>query len=220
MKTPIIKVILSDDHKLFRDGIKSLLKSERDIQVIAEVSDGNEVMKVIESITPDIVITDISMPGMNGIDLTKTISEKYPAIHVLIISMHLNESYILESVKSGARGYLPKDSNPQELIKALRVIHGGGTYFNQEITSIAMSGFAEKSKQHDKQKQLLEHLTEREIEIIRLVAEGMMNKEISDYLSISIRTVDNHKSNILRKLNLKTSIDIVKYAIKHDIISM
>jgi len=220
MKTSPIKVILSDDHKLFRDGIKSLLRSENDIQVIAEVSDGDEVIKIIKDNIPDIVITDISMPRMNGIELTRMLSEKYPSVHVLIISMHLNESYILESVKSGARGYLPKDSNPQELIKAIRIIHAGGTYFNQEITGIAMSGFAEKSKQNDKKKQLLEHLTEREIEIIRLVAEGMMNKEISDYLSISIRTVDNHKSNILRKLNLKTSIDIVKYAIKHEIIRM
>lgn len=219
-KNSSIKVILSDDHKLFRDGIKSLLKSENDIQVIAEVSQSEELLAILPDLMPDIVITDISMPGINGIELTKLLTEKYPAVHVLILSMHLDESYILDGVKYGARGYLPKDTNPQELIRAIRMIHSGGTYFSQEITSIALNSYVEKNRQKEKIAELQEHLTEREIEIIRLVAEGMMNKEISDKLRISIRTVDNHKANIMRKLNLKSSIDIVKYAIKHDIIKL
>jgi DNA-binding NarL/FixJ family response regulator len=215
-----MKIILVDDHKLVRDGIKSLLKSEKEIQIIGEVSGGRELIELVQDKMPDIVITDISMPDMNGIELTRYLSENYPSIHVLILSMHLDENYIIDCVKLGARGYLPKDINPQELIKAIHLIHAGGTYFSHEISKIGFNSYIEKARQSDKKAALLEHLTEREIEIIQLVAEGLMNKEISDQLNISIRTVDNHKSNILRKLNLKSSIDIVKYAIKNEIIKL
>jgi DNA-binding NarL/FixJ family response regulator len=220
MKTSPIKIILVDDHTLFRDGIKSLLKSEPDIRIIAELADGNELLKVIKGLDPDMIISDISMHGMNGIELTRIMTESFPGVHVLILSMHLEENYIVDCVRLGARGYLPKDIPPRELVKAIREIYAGGTYFSHEISNIGFKSYIRHTKMEEKKARLLENLTEREIEIIRLVTEGLMNKEISDRLNISVRTVDNHKSNIMKKLDLKSSVDIVKYAIKNEIVQL
>ena len=215
-----INIILADDHQLFRDGIKSLLSKEEDIEIIAEVSCGDELLEILNTKKPNIVISDISMPNKNGIEITKILTEKYPSVKVLILSMYINKEYIIDALDAGAKGYLPKDTNREELLEAIKRIALGKEYYSKDVAHIALKTYIEKSKQKSESNSMQNILTQREIEIIKLVAEGYMNKEISDILNISTRTVDNHKSHILQKLNLKSSIDIVKYAIKNELIKL
>lgn len=215
-----IKIILADDHKLFRDGIKSLLSTVKDIEIVGEVSSGNELLKLLEEIKPNVVITDISMPDLSGIEATKIITEKLSNVYVLILSMHISEEYILDSIKAGAKGYLSKDINREELIIAIHNIANGEGYYNKEVSEILLKSYVKQTKIKSKNTSHKAHLTNRELEIVKLVAEGFMSKEISDILNISIRTVDSHKSKIFQKLKLKSSIDIVKYAIKNEIIEI
>lgn len=217
MKT--INVILVDDHTLFRDGIKSILDEEKEINVIDEAADGNTLCEKLKYQSPDVVITDISLPDISGIELTKKITKNYPELKVLMLSMHNNEEFILSSLKAGANGYLSKDIKRSELLDAIHSIMEGKIYFNKEISQTIINNYREDdhagsgSKLHNK-------LTEREIEVLKLVGEGLINKEIADKLFISIRTVDAHKNHIMHKLDLKSSVDMVKYAIKNKLIDL
>ena len=216
----IIKILLADDHLLFRDGIKSLLNDIDNIEIIEEVANGKELLKKLETSSPDIIIVDISMPLMSGIEATRIITEEYPAIKVLILSMHNDEEFILDSIKSGAKGYLPKDTGRDELLKAIYSISNGEEYYNKDISDTILKAIIKKTKSGSKLINKIPTLTNREIEIIKLVAEGFLNKEIADKLCISIRTVDSHKNNIMQKLKLNSTVDLVKYAIRNNLIEL
>lgn len=207
-----IKIILVDDHQMFRDGVKSVLAEEENIEIIGEVGTAKDLYNLLKSNSPDLIITDISMPDISGIEIAKYVSENYPKIKILILSMHSNEEFITKALSVGANGYLPKDTSMSELLEAIRVIYKGDNYFNKNISDTILRSIINKSKQesHDKIT-----LTNREKEVIKLVVEGLTNKEIADKLFISIRTVDSHKNNIMQKLNLKSSVELVKYAIKN-----
>jgi DNA-binding NarL/FixJ family response regulator len=211
-----IKIVLVDDHKMFRDGIKSILDDQDNIQVIGEVGNGEELFELLKDRTPDIVVTDISMPGTSGIDITRTLVEKFPGIRILILSMHKNEEFITNALTAGADGYLPKDTSISELLEAIDIISRGQTYFNRDISDTILKSLINRSKT---KKENAEHvsLTPRELEIINLVVDGLSNKEIAEELFISIRTVDSHKNNIMHKLNLKSTVDLVKYAIRNNL---
>ncbi len=216
-----IKIIIADDHKLFRDGIKSLLTSEKDFQVIADVSNGEELLQVLKALSPDIIITDISMPLLSGIEATRFIAENYPDIPVLILSMYNSDDFIMDAIRSGAKGYLPKDVSPTELVEAIRAISGGVEFFSSTISQKAFRMFLTQNRvKSGLSSNKLPVLTDREIEIVKLVAEGFLNKEVAEKLNISIRTVDTHKTHIMQKLKLKSTIDMVKYAIRHDLIKI
>ena len=215
-----IKVVLADDHRLFRDGIKSLLTSTPNIEIVGEVSTGKDLVILLQKLKTDIVFTDISMPDMSGIEATKIISEKHSDVSVIILSMHINEEYILDSIKAGAKGYLHKDTNRDELLEAISNVFKGEEYYNKDIREIIFKSYVNQTKLKSRNVNKKTKLTEREFEIIKLIAEGFLNKEISDKLNISIRTVDTHKSNIFHKLKLRSSIDIVKYAIKNGIVKI
>lgn len=215
-----IKIILADDHRLFREGIKSLLSSAENIEIVGEVSTGKDLICLLENLKADIIFTDISMPDLSGIEATKIISEKYPLINIIILSMYINEEYIIDAIKAGAKGYLHKDTSREELLTAISHVMNGEEYYNKDISDIVFKSYVNKTKIKSRIVNTKTKLTEREFEIIKLVAEGYMNKEISDKLNISIRTVDTHKSNIFQKLKLKSSIDIVKYAIKNGIVKI
>jgi DNA-binding NarL/FixJ family response regulator len=208
-----IKIILVDDHQMFRDGIKSVLSDESNIEIVGEVGNGKDLYKLLESTKPDIIIADISMPEISGIEVATYISENYADIKILILSMHSSEEFITKALNAGANGYLPKDTSMNELLEAIKTIHKGENYFNKDISNTILKSIINKSKE-DKDKKL----TNREKEIISLVVEGLTNKEIADQLSISIRTVDSHKNNIMQKLNLKSSVELVKYAIKNNLV--
>lgn len=215
-----IKIILADDHRLFRDGVRSILSNQDHVEIIHEVSSGVELIESIKTHPCDIVISDISMPEINGIEAAQWIYDNKPEINVLILSMHINEAYIHKSMKAGVKGYLPKDVSKEELLLAIQTIYEGKEYFGQEISDLIFKSYVKETKMEAQGISAKVELTNRELEIVKLVAEGLLNKEISDQLKISIRTVDTHKANIIQKLKLKSSIDIVKYAIKNGIIEL
>ena len=210
-----VKIVLVDDHQMFRDGVKSVLSDEENMEVIGEVGNGKDLYELLNLKSPDLIITDISMPDISGIEVTKFLSENYPKVKILILSMHSNEEFITKALSAGANGYLPKDTSMSELLEAINAIYKGDNYFNKEISDTILKSIINKSKLGQGNNPKNETLTKREKEIVSLVVDGLTNKEIADKLFISVRTVDSHKNNIMQKLNLKSSVELVKYAIKN-----
>jgi len=214
-----IKIILADDHRIFRDGIKSLLSENERINIISEASNGDELLVLLKSLKPDIIIADITMPGLSGIEITKQIKMLYPEIHVMILSMHTNEEFVLNAINAGARSYLPKDTSKEELMEAVNVLYEGGEYYSKSISDNFLKSFIKKQKVDQSLKEN-DDLTQREIEILKLAASGISNKDIADKLFISIKTVDAHKNHIMVKLKLKNTAEMVLYAVKNKIIDI
>ncbi|MEI7896658.1 MAG: response regulator transcription factor [bacterium] len=216
-----IRIFLVDDHQLVRDGIKALLISADDLSILGEASSGKECFEKIALEPPDILILDISLPDTNGIEITKRITAEYPDTRVLILSMYTNEDFIFNSVKAGARGYLPKNTSREELLSAIHAIYEGEEFFADSISRIMLKSYVRKANEDDMapQKGPIQ-LTTREIEILKLFAEGFINKEISDQLDISIRTVETHKNHIMKKLELKSTVELIKYAIRNKIVEI
>jgi DNA-binding NarL/FixJ family response regulator len=216
-----IKIFLVDDHQLVRDGIKALLSGISDIIITGEASSGNELLEKIEGSMPDVLLMDISLPDISGIELTRQFNIKYPRIKVLILSMYTNEDFIFNALKAGARGYLPKNTSRQELLDAIYAVNLGQEYFGASISKIILKSYVRHaSEQTTPIQDLQDLLSAREIEILKLYAEGCNNKEISGKLDISIRTVESHKNHIVKKLGLKSTVDMVKFAIKNNIIKI
>jgi DNA-binding NarL/FixJ family response regulator len=216
-----IRIFLVDDHQLVRDGIKALLISSGEISILGEASTGRECFEKISKEQPDILILDISLPDTTGIEITRKVSELYPGMRVLILSMYTDEDFIFNSVKAGARGYLPKNTSREELLEAIRTIYDGEEFFADSISKIMLRSYVRKAKEEDPSTHWgSATLTGREIEILRLFAEGYINKEISDRLDISIRTVETHKNHIMKKLELKSGVDLIKYAIRNKIVEI
>ncbi len=209
MKT--IKVVLADDHVLVRDGIKSLLESQEDILVIDEASNGKEALEVTRKQLPDILIVDIRMPEMNGIEVVKKLKGSHPDIKTLVLSMHDSEEYVVQSIQAGADGYLLKGSSKEEFLKALYTIAAGTKYFSGDISSIIIKNFVSglPSKSVKKQSTGEDYnITKREKQILKLVLLGKSNKEISEELNISIRTAEVHRFNVMKKLQVKNQIEL------------
>lgn len=215
-----IRIILADDHQLFREGINSLLADAEHIEVVAAVSSGSELIERLQNQHADVAIVDVAMGDMNGIEATRIITDKFPQVKVLILSMHNNQEFIQNAIQAGARGYLPKDTDKDVLLKAIHDIFKGHMYFDPHISGLLFNSLIHSNESKKVSESKLDLLTPRELEIVQLVAEGYINKEIADKLQISIRTVDSHKNNIINKLKLKTSVDIVKFAIKHGLVKL
>ena len=215
-----IKVLLVDDHQIVRDGIKSILTDEQDIILAGSVCNAKEALTFIETNLPDVVIADLSMPNISGIELTEIITAKYTSVKVLILSMFNNEEYIVKAIQAGAKGYLPKqDSTTEILLEAIRTIHNGDDFFSPSISKIVMKSFVNnlKGSKTNKTSEKIQ-LTSREKEILKLYVEGFTNAEISDKLNLSIHTVKTHKNNIMQKYNFKSTVEMIKYAIKNKIV--
>ena len=215
-----IKVLLVDDHQIVRDGIKSILTDEQDILLTGSVGNAKEALAFIETNLPDVVIADLSMPNISGIELTEIITAKYASVKVLILSMFNNEEYIVNAIRAGAKGYLPKqDSTTEILLEAIRTIHKGDDFFSPSISKIVMKSFVNnlKGSKTNKTAEKIQ-LTSREKEILKLYVEGFTNTEISDKLNLSIHTVKTHKNNIMQKYNFKSTVEMIKYAIKNKIV--
>jgi two-component system response regulator NreC len=216
-----IRIFLVDDHQLVRDGIKALLISDDTIEILGEASSGQECFVKIAGSPPDILLLDISLPDTNGIEITRKVTESYPSTRVLILSMYTNEDFIFNAVKAGARGYLPKNTSREELLTAIHTIHNGEEFFADTISRIMLKSYVRRAKEDDAAAQGGPvPLTTREIEILKLFAEGFINKEISDRLDISIRTVETHKNHIMKKLELKSTVELIKYAIRNKIVEI
>lgn len=214
-----IKIILVDDHRIFRDGLKSLLSEVDFIDVIGEASGGKELLEILKTLKPDLLIVDISMKDMSGIEVSKHIVAIYPEIKIMILSMHTNEEFVINAVKAGVNGYLSKDASKEELLEAIKIINQGGECYSKLVSDSFLKSYVKKYKtEHN----LLENktLTQRELEILKLASGGLSNKEIADKLFISIKTVDCHKNNIVQKLKLKNTAEMVLYAVKNKIIEV
>lgn len=221
MKAPEkIKVLLCDDHKLIRDGIESMLLNTEDIEVIGSVPSGEEAVNEVRQNRPDLILMDIMMGGMTGIEATRWIKEFDPTVKIILVTMEISKEYVSAGIKSGVDGYLPKDIDKETLLEAIRTVSTGGRFFNDAIMKLVFEDFYSHEKLKSPDKKLPNELTKREFEILRLVASGKTNKELAEELFISIKTVETHKTHILEKLGLKNTTELVKYAIKNNIISI
>ena len=216
-----IGIFLVDDHQIVRDGIKALLHDAPEIVISGEASNGKELFERVSSSNTDIILMDISIPDISGIELTKQISETYPEIKVLILSMYTQEDFITNAIAAGAKGYLPKNTTRHELLNAITKIHEGNEYYSDTISKIILKNYisnVRKSKEPETEKNKEETvISSREKQILQMVIEGLSNQDIADKLFISIRTVESHKNHIMQKLGIKSMIELIKYAIRNNI---
>ncbi len=209
-----ITILLADDHDVVRRGMKMLLEDEEGIEVIGEASDGLEAIEKVKIMMPNVVILDLTMPKMNGIEAAKVISEEYPGVKILIFSMHHNKEYIIKSVENGANGYLLKDTNKEELLRAIKVVSEGRKYFPPEISEVIINELlAKTSGTQEETRPIFEKITPKEKQILGMIVQGFNSREMADKLFLSIRTVDNHRANMMKKVKAKNTADLVKMAI-------
>jgi DNA-binding NarL/FixJ family response regulator len=213
MKT--IHLALVDDHQIVRDGIKALLEGASNIKVVAEAETAAEILNKIPNANPHILLVDISLPEMSGIELTKIVSRDFPEIKVIVLSMHTTQDFVFNAIKAGAKGYLHKSITQSELKEAIEQVFSGKDYFSKDISEIILKSYLNQVKNPERASDQHEQkLTPREMEILKMVAEGYSNQLIADKLFISVRTVESHKNHIMQKLELTTTVDLVKYALK------
>jgi DNA-binding NarL/FixJ family response regulator len=216
------RVLIVDDHRLLRDGLAALLGQAEDIQVVGSVPSGEEAISIFPSLKPDIILMDIMMGGMTGIEATRWIKEQDSQVKVILISSEIKKELVTAGIQCGIDGYLPKDVDLSTLREAIRTVKNGGRYFNEAITNLVFEDFYQKKKLTNTNGKvtLPNDLTKREQEVLALVASGKSNQEVADDLFISIKTVDTHKNHILDKLGLKNTAELVRYAIKNKLISL
>lgn len=211
-----VNVMIADDHSMIREGLKQLLELEGDFQVIAEACDGVDCIKKLESISPDVLLLDINMPNMNGLEVLKKLKEKRIKVKVLVLTVHNEVEYLLKAVDIGVNGYLLKDSESSELKKAILTVVGGEDYIQPSLIPILNAKMIDRDKDSEK----IENLTKRELEVLKLLAFGMYNKEVAERLGISERTVKNHVSNIFKKISVTDRTQAAVFAIRNNLISV
>ncbi len=212
-----IQVLLADDHLVVRKGLRAILERQSGMEVVAEAADGREAVALSESLSPDVVIMDITMPHLNGIDATAQIVKRNSKIGVVILSVHSDETYILRALNSGAKGYLLKDSAETDLVKAVDTVALGKPFFSPSIAEALLEDYMRFLHQRNLEDSY-DLLTDREKEILQLLAEGKANKEIASILNLSVYTVETHRSNLMQKLGLHNTAEIVLYAVRKKII--
>jgi two-component system, NarL family, response regulator NreC len=209
-------VVLADDHAIVRHGLRVLLETEPDLHLAGEADDGLEAVRLVERLKPDILIVDLMMPGLNGLDVTKHVLKISPQTRVVILSMHANEAYVLEALRKGALGYVLKDSQITDLVQATREAAAGRRFLSPPLSERAIEVYIKKAEASELDE--YETLTTRERQVLHLVAEGYTNSQIASQLFISPRTVELHRANLMHKLNLKKQIELIRYAIRRGII--
>lgn len=207
-----IKVLIADDHVMVRQGFIVLLNAQPDIEVIGEAADGNEMVEQAESLHPDVVLADISMPNLNGIEATKVIHQRNPEMPVVMVTVHTSSSYVVRALRSGARGYVVKNDDFQHVVQAIKAVSEGQRYLSSQVSEQIIDAVVSGTSQDFT---MDERISIREREILQLIAEGNSNSQIAKKLVISARTVETHRTNIMRKLELTSQIDILRYAIQH-----
>jgi DNA-binding NarL/FixJ family response regulator len=213
-----IRILLADDHTVVRKGLRLLLESQPDFTVVADAADGRETVALAEEHMPDVVVMDVAMPILNGIEAARQISARLPQMAIVFLSMHCDEGYVLKALKSGARGYLLKDSAEYDLINAVKAVKEGKAFFSPAISKMLVEDYMRQM--HDREvEDSYELLTTREREILQLLAEGRNNKDVASILNLSLYTVETHRSNIFQKLNLHSAAELILYAIRKGVIS-
>jgi two-component system response regulator NreC len=213
-----IRILLADDHIIIRSGLRLLLEQQPDFKVVAEAGDGREAVELVSKQHPDVAVLDIGMPQLNGIEATQQIADKAPQTQVVILSMHSDEGYVLRALKSGAKGYLLKDSAEGDLIEAIKAVHQGRTFFSSEITKMLVADYVQEIRARGAEDSY-DLLTPREREILQLLAERKSNKDIALALHLSTYTVETHRRNLQEKLNLHSLAELILYAVRKGVIS-
>jgi len=219
MRVGKIRVLLAEDHTIVRKGLRALLDDETDIEVVGEAEDGRETVRQVERVHPDVVLMDITMPLLNGVEATRQIKAQYPEVQVLGLTRHENEEYIYQLLRAGASGYVVKQAAPAELVEAIRAVSQSETYLSPSINPSVVEEYIRQAKAMVKSGPD-ERLTPREREVLQLVAEGRTNREIAQVLSISVKTVEHHRANLMSKLDLYSAAELTQYAIRTGVIDV
>jgi DNA-binding NarL/FixJ family response regulator len=214
----MIRIVLADDHSVMRSGLRALLQQHPDMQVVGEASDGREAMNLVESLRPDVVVLDITMPLLNGIDAARQIAAKQLGVAVIMLSMHSDESYVLRAMKAGVHGYLLKESAEIDLLHAIRAVTQGQSFFSPAVSRMLAEDYVRQLQDREIEDSY-DLLSPREREVLQLIAEGKSNKDVANLLKLSLYTVETHRSNILQKLNLHSVPDLILYAVRKGVIA-
>jgi DNA-binding NarL/FixJ family response regulator len=211
-------IVLADDHHVVRQGLRALLEAEPELSVVGEAAEGLAVIAMVERLKPNLLIVDVMMPGLTGLEVTRQIRQKSPQTRVLVLSMYANEAYVLEALRLGAAGYVLKGANAADLIQAVREVAAGRRYLSPPLTDHAIEAYVQKA--HGAPLDRYETLTTREREVLHLATEGFSHAEIAARLGISPRTAETHRANLMRKLRLKTQTDLIRYALRRGILAV
>lgn len=213
-----IRLLLADDHAVIRAGLRLVLERQRDFEVLGEAADGREAVAKASDLHPDVVVLDLAMPNLNGMEATRQISAAMPNVQVVVLSVHSDEEYVLRALKAGARAYVLKEAGEGDLIAAVRAVHAGKSFFSPAVSRMLVEDYVRQLHNRDLEDSF-ELLTPREREILQLVAEGKSNKEIAQTLSVSVYTVETHRGNLMEKLNLHSVPELILYAVRKGVIS-
>jgi two-component system nitrate/nitrite response regulator NarL len=217
-KNKAIKVLLVDDHPLVREGIRSSLSRHDHIRVVGEAQDGDQVLPLVRKLSPNVILLDLSMPKVGGLKVTGTICREFPKVKILILTVHINDGYVREVIRSGARGYLLKDGSPAELVRAIEAVHEGGVFFCPAAAQVILNDYLHQDKLVGRSG--ARELSPRECQVLTLIADDHSNKEIASRLGVGVRTVESHREKIMRKLDVHSVIGLTKYAISNGLIRL
>ena len=211
-----IRVIIADDHEIFREGFNSMLKKQKEIELIGEAEDGKELLELAEALQPDVIVTDIKMPSVDGIEATRTLAEKNPDVRVIALTMFDDDDLIIDMLEAGAKGYLIKNAHKDEIMEAIKTVYNEEPYYCNH-TTLKLAQLIAKSKFNPHKKNVRPHFTPKETEVIIWVCRGLSNKEIAAQLELSVRTIEGHREKIHEKMDVNNTAGIVVYAIRHGI---
>ena len=211
------RIVIAEDHTILREGLRALLSSDPDFEIVGEASDGRDAVRCVENLCPDLVLMDLSMPGMNGLEAIEEIKTRNPEIKILVLTVHKAEEYIAETLRGGADGYVLKDVSHSELVMAIKRVLAGKRYLSSDVSEKVIEGYLE-GRESSKTKSVYDTLTQRERQILKLIAEGHKNKEVADYLCISPKTVEKHRANLMRKLNIHSAVGLTAFAIEKGLV--
>lgn len=213
-------VLLADDHKVIREGLRNLIEQQSDMEVVGEASDGRDAIDLCEQLRPNVVVMDVAMPDLNGIEATRHIAKECPSTHVLALSMHADRHYAAGMLGAGAAGYVLKDCAFDELADAIRTVSDGGRYLSREIEGVVLRDYVERLSGESGDSSVFTILTDREREVLQLVAEGQTTKKIASDLHVSVKTIESHRQNIMDKLEIRSIAELTKYAIREGLTSL
>jgi two-component system response regulator NreC len=211
--TPI-KLMLVDDHEIVRAGLRMMLEVEPDLEIVAEAESGEEALERVDECMPDVIVMDVSLPGMGGVETTRALRERYPDIPILALTIHEDERYFFQMLDAGAAGYLPKRAAPTDLVHAIRTVYQGHVYLYPSLATALVSDYLQRAETGGDEQRSYDELTERQRQVLTLIAEGLSSAEIAERLGISAKTVARHRENIMARLNLHSRTELVKYAIR------
>lgn len=213
------RILLVDDHQIMREGLMSLMAGEPDLEVVGDASDGRQAVQMAKKLKPDLVVMDISMPGLSGIEATRQILDELGRVRVLALSMHADPRFVAGALEAGAHGYMIKDCTSQELLEYIRTVAGGGTYLSPQVAEVVVKGFVRRLGEETGTPPA-SVLTPREREVLQLLVEGHTVKAIAERIHLGVKTVETHRRNIMEKLGLKNMVDLIKYAMREGVVSL